>query len=153
MLFTDWFFPLIRIGRLYFALIYQKGNSGRYSCRIIFTIQILRTSSCGFLEDYSPCVIFVAQRMDNRWTKQSKYGQEYGDHTSSSKMTSLDFCDIPSCSNVSPVCYTESGDIFGNNRAALLVKWNEDGQVQEQKSHDLPFFQPLVVYRESLFSI
>ncbi|CAJ1978751.1 unnamed protein product [Sphenostylis stenocarpa] len=79
--------------------------------------------------------------------------KEYGDHTSWSKMITLNFCDTPSCSIVSPVCYTESGDIFGNNRAALLVKWNEDGQVQEQKSHELSFFQQLVVYRESLFSI
>ncbi|KAL2959236.1 hypothetical protein AAZX31_18G257000 [Glycine max] len=53
-----------------------------------------------------------------------------------------------------PICNAENGCIVGSDHAGVLVKWNQDGEVEEQRSFDyIRDGYQVIAYRETLFTI
>ena len=79
--------------------------------------------------------------------------KQYINHTSWIKANTLIINDIWSGLFLL-VWNTEIGSIVGSDPIGILVKWNQDGEVEEQRSfnyiHD---GYQLIVYRETLFTI
>lgn len=79
--------------------------------------------------------------------------KQYTDHTSWTKTNTLIINDIW-FGLFLPICNAENGCIVGSDHAGVLVKWNQDGEVEEQRSFDyIRDGYQVIAYRETLFTI